>query len=46
MTQAAKKERELFLKQCDEIRASENAEKENIERRKLARLANGRAVVG
>ena len=45
-TQAAKKERELFLKQCDEIKASENAEKDQLEQKRLARLANGSAVVG
>lgn len=34
LTQAAEKERNLFLKQCAEIKASEDAEREQMEQKK------------
>ncbi len=36
LTQAAKKERNLFLKQCAEIKAFEDAEREQMEQKKRA----------
>ena len=38
LTQAAKKERDLFLKQCAEIKAAEDAEREQIEHKKRVLL--------
>jgi len=45
LTQAAKNEREAFLRQCAEIKVAEDAEREKLEQKKRAQLANGKAVV-